>query len=268
MARIRSIKPEFWTSEQVVACSSNARLLFIGIWTFSDDNGIHPDKPAQLKMKVFPGDMFTFQDIAAMVDELEENGLVKRYEVDGEAYIQVTGWGKHQRIDQPSFKYPTPSGDVPPTPNRRRTEASKDKGSEAVRRTPAKRSSNASPRSGVEGSGNGKETNSASAGLFDEFWNAYPKKQSKQEALRAWNKLSPDEPLSNQIIEHVKTRAATDPQWLKDGGQFVPNGSTFLNQRRWEDQHDRVTAHGYHGVVQFPGSPAPRRPLLPKVGAS
>ena len=43
MARIRTIKPEFWTSEQVVDCSPTARLLFIGLWNFCDDGGVHPD---------------------------------------------------------------------------------------------------------------------------------------------------------------------------------------------------------------------------------
>ena len=42
MARIRTVKPEFWTSEQVAECTPIARLAFIGIWNFCDDNGIHP----------------------------------------------------------------------------------------------------------------------------------------------------------------------------------------------------------------------------------
>lgn len=42
MARIRSIKPEFWTSEQVMALSPLARLAFLGMWNFCDDAGIHP----------------------------------------------------------------------------------------------------------------------------------------------------------------------------------------------------------------------------------
>ncbi len=42
MARIRSIKTEFWTAEQVMECSPIARLLFIGMWNFCDDGGNHP----------------------------------------------------------------------------------------------------------------------------------------------------------------------------------------------------------------------------------
>lgn len=41
MARIRTIKPEFWTAEQVMELSRDARLLFIGMWNFCDDAGVH-----------------------------------------------------------------------------------------------------------------------------------------------------------------------------------------------------------------------------------
>ena len=108
MARIRSIKPEFWTSAQVLECSTNARLLFIGMWNFCDDAGRHPDSPKQLKAEIFPADDFTIENVRGMVEELEKNGLIMRYVVDGKALIQVTGW-EHQRIDKPQKpKYPGP----------------------------------------------------------------------------------------------------------------------------------------------------------------
>lgn len=56
MARIRTIKPEFWTSEQVMNCSRDARLLFIGLWNFCDDYGRHPANSKQLKALIFPDD--------------------------------------------------------------------------------------------------------------------------------------------------------------------------------------------------------------------
>lgn len=100
MARIRTIKPEFWTSEQIVECSTNARLLFIGLWNFSDDAGRHPASCKRLQMEVFPGDDFTTSDISKMVDELATAGLIVEYEAQGIAVWQVTGW-EHQKIDRP-----------------------------------------------------------------------------------------------------------------------------------------------------------------------
>lgn len=117
MARIRSIKPDFFTSEQVAECSPSARLLFVGMWCFCDDNGVHPASPARLKMEVFPGDDFTKADIAAMVQELVKHGLVGEYEVNGDRFWLVTGW-KHQKIDKPSYKYPLPIADASSNPLR------------------------------------------------------------------------------------------------------------------------------------------------------
>lgn len=107
MARIRTVKPEFFTSEQVAECSPNARLLFIGMWCFCDDQGVHPASTARLKMEVFPGDDLTKSQIADMVAELVAHGLLQEYDVEGQKYWLVTGW-KHQKIDKPSRKYPLP----------------------------------------------------------------------------------------------------------------------------------------------------------------
>jgi len=109
MARIRSIKPEFWTSEQVIECSTNARLLFIGLWNFCDDLGRHALKPKQIKAEIFPADDFSTDDVRRMVDELSSNDLITIYSVENEEYLQVNGW-RHQRIDraQPA-KHPGPN---------------------------------------------------------------------------------------------------------------------------------------------------------------
>lgn len=107
MARIRTIKPEFWVSEQVVECSTTARLLFIGLWNFCDDAGIHSASPRSLKMEVFPGDDFTADDVQKLVDELIAAGLLVFYEVGGKGYWKVTGW-HHQKIEKPTKKHPEP----------------------------------------------------------------------------------------------------------------------------------------------------------------
>lgn len=108
MARIRTIKPEFWSSEQVVDCSPTSRLLFIGMWNFCDDGGNCPASCRGLKMQVFPGDDFTADDIRSMMDELIAAGLVLQYFADGKEYWHVTGW-HHQKIEKKAYKYPQPS---------------------------------------------------------------------------------------------------------------------------------------------------------------
>lgn len=106
MPRIRTIKPEFCTSEQVADCSTNARLMFVLMWCFCDDAGRHPANCKRLKMEVFPGDAFTDKQIRGFVDELIKVRLLSEYTHENTAYWQVTGWTKHQKIDKPTYKYP------------------------------------------------------------------------------------------------------------------------------------------------------------------
>lgn len=70
---------------------------------------------------------------------------------------------------------------------------------------------------------------------FDFFWQLYPRKTSKQAAVKAWDKLRPDKELC-YIMKTALNRAIQSPQWTKDDGQFIPHFSTWLNQRRWEDE--------------------------------
>jgi hypothetical protein len=111
MSRIRTVKPEFWSSEQVMECTPIARLLFIGLWNFCDDAGRHPNAPKQIKALIFPGDDMTADEVSRLIDELSTNGLLQTYSVDGKDYLQVTGW-QHQKIDRPQTpKYPGMSAD-------------------------------------------------------------------------------------------------------------------------------------------------------------
>lgn len=85
---------------------------------------------------------------------------------------------------------------------------------------------------------------------FSVFWMAYPKKQDKQNAMKAWKKLNPDAETQRKMILAIHAQRAS-PQWQKDGGQFIPLPSTWLNGRRWEDQPTqaspgkRVSAQDY-----------------------
>jgi hypothetical protein len=107
MARIRTIKPEFFSDEKLVEVSFGARLLFEGLWVFGDDEGRLPYSPRRIKMQIFPGDNV---DVDALLAELLRVGVVVRYMAsDGAEYMQVKNFGKHQRINKP-----TPSRIPPP----------------------------------------------------------------------------------------------------------------------------------------------------------
>jgi len=68
MARIRTIKPEFWVDDVIVELTYEARLLFIGLWNFADDEGYIEDKPKRIKMQIFPAESGGVEDsLSALV---------------------------------------------------------------------------------------------------------------------------------------------------------------------------------------------------------
>lgn len=71
--------------------------------------------------------------------------------------------------------------------------------------------------------------------LFAKFWAAYPRKTDKLKAAKAWAKLTPDELLLQRMLEAIATQKQSE-QWLRDGGQYIPHPTTWLNGRRWEDE--------------------------------
>lgn len=108
---------------------------------------------------------------------------------------------------------------------------------------------------GVDGTVNGQRTSvplgregkgvdpdqgrSTSAGAlrarFERFWVEYPKKVGKDAAWKEWLKRSPNDALTDQMIDVVRSQVASE-QWLKDGGQFIPHPRTWLHQGRWQDE--------------------------------
>lgn len=98
------------------------------------------------------------------------------------------------------------------------------------------------PQGGGGGSGNAGKSPPKQERQFEEFWSAYPKKQGKGAAQRVWNRIRPDNALFAVIMDSVKAHAEHNPQWLKDGGQYIPNPSTWLNQERWQDEMPREIA--------------------------
>lgn len=79
-------------------CSLNARLLFIGTWSFADDYGNLERSSKQLKARIFPADNL---DCEPLVLELIANGLLIEYPADGKKYLHIRGFRKHQVINRP-----------------------------------------------------------------------------------------------------------------------------------------------------------------------
>tara|TARA_Y100000310_G_C20690483_1_gene821858 strand:- start:3643 stop:4077 length:435 start_codon:yes stop_codon:yes gene_type:complete len=72
---------------------------------------------------------------------------------------------------------------------------------------------------------------------FNSFWEAYPTSVGKKMAIKAWVKIGPNDELRQVIIKDVKRRVSTG-EWCDP--QYIPHGSTYLNQERWNDAPAKV----------------------------
>lgn len=86
---------------------------------------------------------------------------------------------------------------------------------------------------------------------FDAFWKVYPRKVSKQTALKAWKAAKVDR-IVDEIIADVKRRCETE--WKGEEMQYIPHPTTYIHQRRWEDEtppqerKEKEKANGARGV--------------------
>jgi hypothetical protein len=121
MARIRSIKPDFWKSESIARLPMRTRLTFIALWSYVDDNGVGRDNE-----KLIAAELFALEDDPREAIEwvredlaiLAREGRVIRYTVADRHFLHVTNWSDHQKIDRPNkprYPLPTDEGATPLT---------------------------------------------------------------------------------------------------------------------------------------------------------
>ncbi len=70
---------------------------------------------------------------------------------------------------------------------------------------------------------------------FDQFWDAYPRKVSKKDAIKAWGQLDPDTALQEKILNSIAKQKYC-AQWLRDNGEAIPYPASFIRGERWEDE--------------------------------
>lgn len=241
MARIRTIKPEFWTDGVVVTMSPYARLMFIGCWNFAlCDRGHVADDPTRLKLQILPLDDV---DPVALIDELLANERLERIKLDdGRTFLHIRRFEDHQKIEKRwvprcpaciGLRPETPPGT---SPNLSEPLASSPDLSETPR---------TSPNPAVEGKGReGKKTSSSTGvdAVFDRFWHAYPRKVGKAAAMKSWKSA---------------IKQGADPEHMADAAekfrvqtngtdkQYIPHPSTWLSQGRYDDEPESVSSGGW-----------------------
>lgn len=250
MARIRSVHPGIFTDEAFAGLSMAARVLLIGLWTESDDQGVFDWKPITIKMRIMPVDNV---DVPALLAELERADVVKCFQQDGKAFGAVRNFCKYQKPKTPKFR-PIKSSEV------RSYVASAYPASEVDETEPNQFPQNGEmPPQMEEGGGKREEegeedTRSVAdatrpgADAFEEFWKAYPRREGpnpRKPAEQKFNALAKTGVDPAMMIAAVK-RMATD-QARDVGTRFIPQAITWLNQQRWSD----------HAAVAFSAAAGP-----------
>lgn len=238
MARARNIKPSFFQNEELAELDPLARLFFIGLWTVADYKGRVEFRPKRLKVQILPYDDCDTEQLAK---NLERSGFVQTYSVDGQRYLKVVNFEKHQNPHKNEREAGSEIPDIDiaddqavdsidVTKNRDKDGTARDQNGTA----PAD-SLNLIPDPPILIP---EQSSARSADLFGQFWEAYPKKVGKQAAERAFSKLKKPAETLTKILAALEWQRASF-QWTRDGGQYVPNPATYLNQGRWLDEPQR-----------------------------
>lgn len=103
MARIRTVKPEFFADEKLSKLKRDVRLLYIGMWVFSDDYGTVRSNPVWLKSNVFPYDEeLRTNDVKLWLDALVKARMLEPFEYNNEGFYNIRTFDAHQKVEKKS----------------------------------------------------------------------------------------------------------------------------------------------------------------------
>ena len=241
--RIRTVKPEMWSSPSFGRLSDGAKLLFIFLMNVVDDSGVGEFVPRRLLGEWRPfDDSMSVDEFHLLVGEIHRHVDVTFYRVGERCYFRFDKWHIHQKID-PRFKgsrFPTFEEGTPIDPETMQVidgvdvshplvgvphlqvggehlHVSLGTGEQGNRGTGEYIRSKPKPEVEVEG--------------FDEFWETYPRKVGKRHAHKAF--AAATKRATPRTIIQAAHQLANDPNLPEP--RFIPHPSTWLNQDRWND---------------------------------
>ena len=253
MARIRTIKPEFFTSPDTASVSHTARLLYVAMWCLADDYGRGEMNMLQLRAFAFPEeDHWLDSELQRKSKEFQSlckevvNGFgIDVYRHRGRTFYSIPSWDEHQKTQRRAkSRFPAPD-DAESVPDQRfscsgGTSESLQGSSEQTQGNVPLGTGKRNIGTGEQGIKDMSETSSdvstpkpnAYPDEFEQWWRAYPrhKNASKKKSLNSWRKaLKIVE--ADRLLELTRTYAANPGV---DEVRLIPHPTTWLNEHRWE----------------------------------
>lgn len=234
MARMRTVKPEFWVDDKIVDLSVLAKLLYIGLWNFADDDGYLEDSPRRIKRQIFPDNDY---DVAGALVELTRGGMLRKCASDQGDVLHIVKFRDHQKPQHPS---PTKftgireiSVNLPPPHEDSRVLMSPHPVEES---------------SGGERSATLRVTESD----FDEAYSHWPKKTERKKSFEKFKDVA-----RRRGLEEITTDVIRfgDAYAKSTDRQFVPALVVWLNGERWTDELPGAATSQERKVKKFVAHP-------------
>lgn len=242
--RIRSTKPEFWRSERIAAVSWDARLVLKGLESYVDDNGVGKDDLALIVADVFPRDLSrnppgTLQKVSEAISDLDDAGLIWRYEANGTKFLYVSFWESAQRIEKPTRgRFPRPDG----TLNYRESEIRESSPTipvilpEPSGLEQRNRGTEEQNLSCASDDARDRSTSNDAPERFDEFWDTYAKKVDRKKAEQKYKLALKKRGVTADLLI---SSAQSYIDFQKSEGkhpQFTKDPATWLNNESWTNE--------------------------------
>lgn len=261
--RSRDIRPGFYKNEQLIECSSWARLIYPGLWMIADCLGILEDRPKRIKMELLPADDVNVDDL---LNELASQKLIVRYEAEGAKYIFIPGFARNQNPHpkEKSKGYPlpenyqqgkntankenklsigltpdscslTPDSHNPLPPEAESSECSEESKTEALEPQGKNTEAAADPQHTAAE----KQHVNPLDEWFEKFWDHYPRHEDKKRAYKTFMALfhrqayQKQRDRMNNLIVRL-TRYIYDCNGKEQ--QYIKLPSTWLNAHSFDDE--------------------------------
>lgn len=225
MARIRTIKPEFWEDEKIAQLTLPCRLFFIGCWNFADDFGVMKGNATLLKSWIFPYDEdLRVSEVRKWIDALVNAQMLVPISYQNESYYIIRTFRNHQVLDKRYEKSYLPKEFII-------SEISKQQGDNYDITTCSHSDHDVVTAAEMEKEKEYKENNTKeSDDEFDRFWNMYDyKKGDKTKVKKKFLSLSRVD--REKIFETLPLYVESTPD-----KQYRKHPQTYLNNRSWEDE--------------------------------